>query len=47
MTVTPPVQDQGALSYSRFPEGVDFVGDGDVSFKVDMPVDDDGYLGVC
>lgn len=32
----------------RFPDGVEFLGDdgdGQVSFKVDIPVDDDGYFG--
>lgn len=36
------------VSNFRFPDGVEFLGDGDdgnVHFKVDIPTDDDGYFG--
>lgn len=36
------------MSNFRFPDGVEFLGDGDdgnVHFKVDIPIDDDGHFG--
>lgn len=45
--VTPALQDRGVSNF-RFPDGVEFLGDdgdGQVSFKVSVPTDDDGYFG--
>ncbi len=47
MFVTPCVHTGGVSSF-RFPDGVEFLGEGDdghVLFNVDTPIDEDGYYG--